>query len=307
MDGVTENRVRALTKQDLGLPGDDAPPAPEVVALHPELEGDAILAQIRMALDLGFAGVILSGPPGTGKSWYASRVAEVLTGDPTTVWTVQFHTSYQYEDFMEGFVPRESGGFTLQSKTFPLICEAARERPDLLHVLVIDEISRCDVARVFGEALTYLETDKRGRDFLLASGNEMNVPRNLAILATMNPWDKGVDELDVALERRFAQLDLLPSVAALRTILAQRGTAPDLIDRMAVFFEGVQTVENELCHLGHAYLLTCDTPDRARQTWALRLRPFFQKACRLHPQVMADIEARWQHAMEGPAPAGGEA
>ena len=298
MNSVTTDRLRSLSKQELGLPPIVAAEPPKA-DLHPELVGDEIVAQIRAALDLGFAGVILSGPPGTGKSWYAKRVAEVLTGDKDTVWTVQFHTSYQYEDFMEGFVPREEGGFTLQSKTFPLLCEAAKERPEVRYVLVIDEISRCDVARVFGEALTYLETDKRGHDFFLASGNEMSVPKNIVILATMNPWDKGVDELDVALERRFAQLDMPPSPDALRAILTKRGVNDDLIDRMVDFFRKVQGVENELCHLGHAYLLTCDSPDRARQTWALRLRPFFQKACRLHPQVLTEIEDMWAQAIDG--------
>jgi 5-methylcytosine-specific restriction protein B len=305
MDRVTENRVRPVTIEDLGIDISqpdltatvDAEDALEVSLATPEVEklkpDDAILLSVQRALDLGFAGVLLSGPPGTGKSYYAERIAHTLAVDDKAIATVQFHASYQYEDFMQGYVPIEPSGFALRDKIFVQTCKSAIARPDLQHVLLIDEISRCDVTRVFGEALTYLETDKRGRVFTLASGDPLAVPRNLVILATMNPWDKGVDDLDIALERRFAQIDMLPDVDALREILTKKGSAPEFIGIIAEFFSSIQKLDDEMVRLGHAYFGNCVDPVSSHAIWKFRLHPFFKKACRLNRDLLSRIEQLW--------------
>jgi 5-methylcytosine-specific restriction enzyme B len=298
MDSVTSNRVRPLSLEDLRIvvetAGGEAGEKEEKIETLPET--DELLIKVRAALDMSFAGVILSGPPGTGKSWYAKLVAFTIADEPDAVRIVQFHTSYQYEDFMEGFSPHDGGGFELQKKTFALLCDDATERPDVRHVLLIDEISRCDVARVFGEALTYIEIDKRGQEFTLASGSTMRVPPNLILLATMNPWDKGVDELDIALERRFAQIDMPPSSSELRKILEKNGAAPDIIDRVVGFFESVQRLDDEMVHLGHAYFINCIDEARAHKAWEFRLLPFFKKACRLDRSMLDNIIRSWRRA-----------
>lgn len=303
MDSMTTNRARPMSLENLGIapaPIDDVTHPAEEEELQPLPHNDEVLAKVRAAFAMGFAGVILSGPPGTGKSWYAKRIAQTIAGEPEAVRIVQFHTSYQYEDFMEGFVPKDGGGFELQKKLFSLLCEDASERPDILHVLLIDEISRCDVARVFGEALTYLEVDKRGLEFTLASGSTLVVPRNLVILATMNPWDKGVDEIDVALERRFAQIDMPPSAKALREILIQKAVDGAFIDRVVDFFDGVQKLDDEMVHLGHAYFSNCIDEESARRVWDFRLFPFFKRACRLDAQQLAGINRMWLKVCPSP-------
>lgn len=300
MDSVTQERVRPLSAEQLGL-DIHQPEAPIAVAAgNPthkvELlpESNAILAEVRAALAMGFAGVILSGPPGTGKSYFAERIAHTIAGQPSAVRVVQFHASYQYEDFMQGFAPADDGsGFELQNKVFPLICKLASEKPAVTHIILIDEISRCDVARVFGEALTYLEPDKRGRTFHLASGKTLSVPPNLIILATMNPWDKGVDELDVALERRFAQINMPPNADALREILSEKKADPAFIDRVVTFFQAVQAMDDEMVHLGHAYFNNCVDEESARRAWTFRLLPFFTKACRLDKETLSNIKRLW--------------
>lgn len=313
MDSVTQDRVRPLSVEQLGLDihQAEAPIAVAAASLEHKVEllpeSNEILADVRAALAMGFAGVILSGPPGTGKSYFAERIAHTIAGEATAVRVVQFHASYQYEDFMQGFAPADDGsGFELQNKVFPLICKLASEKPTVTHVILIDEISRCDVARVFGEALTYLEPDKRGRTFHLASGKTLSVPPNLVILATMNPWDKGVDELDAALERRFAQIDMPPDADALRTILGGKKADPAFIERVVTFFQAVQAMDDEMVHLGHAYFNSCVDEDSAGRAWMFRLLPFFTKACRLDKETLSNIKRLWLKVVppaQNPAPA----
>lgn len=313
MDSLSLDRVRRITPDDLGMPapvvlGEEqsvliVAPDPDDSDFDPIDAEDPRLLDVLDALEMGFAGAILVGPPGTGKSYYAKRIAAFLSGGfAKAVRFVQFHASYQYEDFMEGFVPVGSG-FQRQLRTFPLLCQEAENSPEITHVLVIDEISRVDAARIFGEALTYIETDKRGREFTLASGSRLTIPRNIVILATMNPWDKGVDEVDVALERRFAHIDMPPDRKELDRLLVERGAEAAFVNQVLAFFDFVQKIPDEPCHLGHAYFLTCIDAPKAALAWKFRLGPFFARACRLDRDQYAEIEKRWNELVTPPAQA----
>lgn len=312
MAPLTDHKVRELSGDDLGLPSTHAAAASpedlaEVEAAEPSVtisEDDAVLVDVLNALKLGYAGAILVGPPGTGKSWYAKRIAHYIAGGHTgAVRFVQFHASYQYEDFMEGYAPNDKGGFEPKARTFLNLCRDAEKLPEVDHVLVIDEISRCDAARVLGEALTYIEMDKRGETFTLASGSEMSVPRNLVILATMNPWDKGVDEVDIALERRFAHIEMPPDPGKLRSLLEEDGVEPDLVERLLRFFNMVQGLPLETCRVGHAYFLACQDAESAGHVWRYSLDPFFRRACRLDRPTYDRIRRTWADTVGAYAPA----
>jgi len=300
---VSENAVRTLSLDDLNLGNlaevDHDPAASSTTIDESDLDDtDEILLAVREAHAMGFAGVILSGPPGTGKSWYAQQIGVALSGSWDAIRSVQFHPSYQYEDFIFGYAPKDEGGFELRPKEFARICKDAAARPDTLHVLIIDEISRSDVVRVFGEALTYIETDKREQPFQLASGEELSVPKNLLIIGTMNPWDKGVDELDMALERRFAQVDLEPNAETLRQLLDARKVPEAFTNRIVEFFTKLQQQPLEAVRLGHAYFLRCTDEEAARRAWRLRLKPTLRRACRLEPTLFKTIEGLWDEVFK---------
>jgi 5-methylcytosine-specific restriction enzyme B len=291
--------MRTLSAEDLELGKFLATklPTQEIEeAILPELdEEDRIFVATREALSDGFAGVIFSGPPGTSKTEYASRIANSLTkGDQQRARFIQFHPSFQYEDFVEGFVPKQGGGYELVPKHLRKICTDASKDPLNTYVLVIDEISRCDAARVFGEALTYLESSKRNSSFSLASGTTMSIPQNLVILATMNPWDRGVDEVDIALERRFAHIEMPPDSAILRELLSPGDFSDTDIDAIVHFFEAIQKLPNRFVHIGHAYFARARDQESVKRLWDLQLRHHFERACRSNTADFAHISRLWE-------------
>jgi 5-methylcytosine-specific restriction protein B len=215
---------------------------------------------------------------------------------------VQFHPSYQYEDFVQGFVPDE-GGFYLRPKHLLEMCELARGRPDEWVVLVIDELSRGDPGRVFGEALTYVEKSKRGLSFSLASGTMCVIPENLAFLATMNPLDRGVDEVDAAFERRFAKIAMEPDDRRLASFLTEAGMAPALADRVREFFRTVNAKAgfNPMAAIGHTFFVDIHDESDLTRLWEYQLRFLLRKAYRLDPDGYDDAVRAWAKLFPLPA------
>ena len=161
--------------------------------------------------------LILQGPPGVGKTFVAKRLAYCLVGERSDerVSMLQFHQSYAYEDFVLGIRPRAEGGFEVQHGVFYQFVEAAHQRPNDTFVLIIDEINRGNLSKIFGELMLLLEADKRSSDYAVRLTYEphrtFHIPPNVYLIGTMNTADRSLSLVDYALRRRFVFVELEPS------------------------------------------------------------------------------------------------
>lgn len=222
---ILNRAYREFAGKDLPYVSDE--PAPEeatpadIYTLDDALETlflDRELAEEIMLLWRAKKNVILQGPPGVGKSYAAQSLAFALIGgrDRSRLKFVQFHQSYSYEDFVEGFRPTENG-FELRPGKFVEFCRLAESDPARTYVFVIDEINRGNLSKIMGELMVLIESDKRDPEWAmaLASGKApFHVPANVHILGLMNTADRSLAVVDYALRRRFAFIDLGSNLAS---------------------------------------------------------------------------------------------
>lgn len=183
---------------------------------------------------------------------------------------VSFHQAYGYEEFVEGIRPvlgaHRSGqvSYEVQDGAFLQLCQRAAHDPEQRYAMLIDEINRANVARVFGELLSLIEPDKRvgtpnAMSVTLAySGRSFSVPANVDIYATMNTQDHSLAPLDMALRRRFRFIDCPPQPELLATICVDR-KAVDLGQLLAGINSRITQTLGQEAQLGHAFLFTVNT------------------------------------------------
>lgn len=232
--------------------------------------------------------LVLYGPPGTGKTYKALAVAKDLAARqafgrnfasltpaeqaevlvPKTidgysssglVRICTFHPGYGYEDFIEGLRPKTTNGqmvFEPQDGIFKRLCADAAAQPRRHFFLIIDEINRGDVPRIFGELITIIELDKRGLPVTLpVTGRSFDVPRNVFLIGTMNTADRSISLLDAALRRRFGFIELMPDSSLLAGRKAGEMPLGPWLDALNQRLQHHLKRDARNLQVGHAYLL----------------------------------------------------
>ena len=222
---------------------------------------------------------IFYGPPGTGKTYLAQRLARFLigTGDGF-VDLVQFHPAYAYEDFIQGIrpvaQPDGSLSYEMTPGRFLQFCAEARRREGPC-VLIIDEINRANLSRVFGELMYLLEY--RDQEIPLAGGGVFSIPTNVRLLGTMNTADRSVALVDHALRRRFAFISLQPDYDLLRRYHEEEATGFPVEPLIDLLQQLNARIADPHYALGITYFLRPDLASQLPDIWRTEVEPYLEE------------------------------
>jgi 5-methylcytosine-specific restriction enzyme B len=285
--GDAEELERWITKRNVPFVPPIEPPSVALPRATPPLEGELHLplSWLNEVIELlrEKRQIVLYGPPGTGKTYLAQALAEYFSTRGGTSELVQFHPSYAYEDFFEGYrpVPSIGGGVQFEIKPGPLrrIADAARKDSGSPFILIIDEINRANLAKVFGELYFLLEY----RDHSIAlqySDEEFTLPQNLFVIGTMNTADRSIALVDAAMRRRFYFVELAPGAEPIKGLLSRWLAARDLDDTPSRLLSELNSRLSEPdAAIGPSYLMTDDVskPGRLEMIWQHAILPLLEE------------------------------
>ncbi|MEH1939422.1 MAG: AAA family ATPase [Nostoc sp.] len=219
---------------------------------------------------------VLYGSPGTGKTYLAEKLAQhlIASGDGFSE-LVQFHPSYSYEDFIQGIRPQSQNGilaYPLVPGRFLEFCKKAESREDTC-VLIIDEINRANLAQVFGELMYLLEY--RDKEIPLAGSKNFRIPKNVRIIGTMNTADRSIANIDHALRRRFAFIELRPNYDVLRRYHLKTGFAVEGL--INILQQLNQAIADKNYEIGISFFLTDNLREDIEDIWRMEIEPYLEE------------------------------
>ena len=251
---------------------------------------------------------ILYGPPGTGKTYntifYSVGIIEkdksVFKGNnndenifkkfkecknKNLIKFITFHQSYGYEDFIEGIRPdldNESKDlkYIIHSGIFKDMCNKAKNDKENNYVLIIDEINRGNISKIFGELISLIEPSKREGEseelevILPYSKENLTIPKNLYIIGTMNTADRSIALLDIALRRRFNFIEIMPQYDILKNKKIENIELDLLLSTINKRIEFLLDREHTI---GHSYFLNINTFEDLVQVFKNSIMPLLQE------------------------------
>lgn len=228
--------------------------------------------------------IVFYGPPGTGKTYVARALAKALASDPTRRAVVQFHPSTSYEDFFEGYRPEETGGqltYQLRKGPLALLAERAEANPGVPHVLVIDELNRANLPKVFGELLYLLEYRGDEVQTLYRPDEPFSLPENLLVIGTMNTADRSIALVDAALRRRFNFIPFFPDDGEMEGLLRrwlEQAKEPLWVADLVEYVNAklVEELGGPDLQLGPSYFMRSGVAGALPQIWKYNIEPLIQ-------------------------------
>jgi 5-methylcytosine-specific restriction protein B len=232
--------------------------------------------------------VIFYGPPGTGKTFVAQALGELVETAGGTWRLVQFHPAYSYEDFFEGYRPlqHEEGGalqFRLRHGPLREMVDTARGAPEVPHLLVIDEINRGNLPKIFGELYFLLEYRDRAVRLQYSPEDEFSLPENLFFIGTMNTADRSIALVDSALRRRFYFVPFLPREAPIADVLSSWLTANGFDEEPARLLEELNDALSDRdgggdeFAIGPSYFMPKQGPPDIEVVWKHAILPLLEE------------------------------
>lgn len=239
------------------------------------------------SLILSRKNVVLQGPPGVGKTYIARRMASSLIGakDDDKMLNVQFHEMYSNDEFIEGFRPDDIGIYKYRRGCFKRICNKARNNPKDKFFVIIDEINRGNIPKIFGEAFSLIEIDKRGKENyieLSCSRERFYVPDNLYIIGTMNTFDENLALSDYALRRRFCFYTINPVFE--NKNFKQFCKYSPLLEKVVEKIKEINRELDENMQIGHSYFCKPMPDSEIRMVIKYSIIPLLKEYFRKTPE-----------------------
>jgi len=262
---------------------------------------------IQNIIKVNTKNIILYGSPGIGKTYNyknliymiekgknekeifdtISKNENILQNDidipNERVKFITFHQSYSYEDFIEGFRPQEDGTIKLEDGIFKIICDEANENKIQNYYLVIDEINRGNISKIFGELITLIEEDKRDNleVVLPYSKKPFKISSNLYIIATMNSTDKSIATIDIALRRRFTFIKMKPN-----SNLVNYPNAKEFMKKVNKY---ILENLNEDYLIGHSYFMSIENDEDLEFITEYKIKPLLEEYFYANDKSVDDI------------------
>ena len=240
--------------------------------------------------------VIFQGPPGTGKTFVARKLARHLARADDRVTLVQFHPSYAYEDFVQGFRPTLTddgrAGFDIRNGPLVRAAERARQEPNAKHFLIIDEINRGNLGKLLGELYFLLEYREQEAT-LQYSDEPFSLPENLYIIGTMNTADRSIALVDLALRRRFYFVEFRPDVEPIKGLLRRwlSANAPDSMGWVAdVLDRANDLLSDSQAAIGPSYFMKPNLNEvDVERIWKHAVLPYVEEQLFGEPDRLAEF------------------